>query len=142
MSRAAPRLLALLWAVYSTSRALAYVDSSPPQLAAVADLVPLWIPWSAAAVLLMLGGLVPSRAGTRSQCGARLMRQYGMTISSALLLVWGTAFILSDFHRGWVTASSYLMLVAFSGWSGWLASRDVADVRAVREEGASVGLDQ
>lgn len=71
------------------------------------------------------------------------MRQYGMTISSALLLVWAVAFFISDFHRGWVTGGSYLMLVAFSGWSGWVASRELADVRAVREEeGADAGMDE
>lgn len=134
VSRAAPRLLALLWAAYDASRVLAYLDTSPPQLEAVAAILPLWIPWTLATALLILGGLVPPHAGRRSQRAARLMRQYGMTLTTALLLVWGAAFLISDFNRGWVTAASYLMLACFSGWSGWVASRHVADVRAVREE--------
>lgn len=137
VSRAGPRVLALLWAAYDGSRALAYLDTSPPQLGSVAAILPLWIPWTIATVLLILGGLVPPRAGHCSQQAARLMRQYGMTITTALLLVWGAAFLLSDFNRGWVSAVSYIMLACFSGWSGWVASRNVADVRAVREEAIS-----
>lgn len=142
VSVAGPRVLALLWAAYDASRAIAYIDSSPPQLAAVAVWLPLWIPWTIATVLLLLGGMVPPRAGCQSQQAARLMRQWGMTLTTSLLLIWATAFFVSDFHRGWVTAGSYLMLVAFSGWSGWVASRDVADVRAVREEVISAGMDE
>ena len=137
VSRAAPRLLALLWAAYDGSRVLAYLDTSPPQLEAVAAILPLWIPWALATVLLILGGLVPPQAGHCPQQAARLMRQYGMTITTALLLVWGAAFLISDFSRGWVSAVSYIMLAFFSGWSGWVASRHVADVRAVREEVAN-----
>ena len=133
VSRAAPRLLALLWAAYDGSRALAYLDTSPPQLSSVGEWMPLWIPWALATVLLILGGLAPPQAGRRPQRVARLMRQYGTTITTALLLVWGAAFLISDFDRGWVSAVSYLMLACFSGWSGWIASRHVADVRAVRE---------
>ncbi len=142
VSRAAPRVLALLWAIYDGSRALAYVDRSPPQLEAVAAIIPLWLPWTVATILLVLGGLVPRRAGPRARQAARLMRQYGMTITTGLLLVWAAAFTLSDFSRGWVTGGSYLMLVAFSGWAGWIASRHVADVRAVREEVISAGMDE
>lgn len=142
VSRAAPRLLALLWAAYDGSRALAYLDTSPPQLESVAAILPLWIPWTLATALLILGSLVPPQAGRRSQRAARIMRQYGMTLTTALLLVWGAAFLISDFSRGWVTAASYLMLVGFSGWTGWVASRDVADVRAVREEATSAGVDE
>ena len=137
VSRAAPRLLALLWAAYDGSRALAYLDTSPRQLESVAAILPLWVPWTLATVLLILGSLVPPQAGHRSQQAARLMRQYGMTLTTALLLVWGAAFLLSDFSRGWVSAVSYLMLACFSGWARWVASRECADVRAVREEGIS-----
>lgn len=140
MSRAAPRLLALLWAAYDGSRALAYLDTSPPQLEAVAAILPLWIPWALATALLVLGALVPPQAGRRSQQAARLMRQHGMTITTALLLVWAVAFIISDFDRGWVSGGSYLMLACFSGWAGWVASRELADVRAVREGDTSAGV--
>lgn len=139
-SRFAPRGLSLLWSAFGASRALAYVDTSPPQLEAVAAVMPLWVPWAVASGLLALGGLVPPRAGQSSKRIARLMRQYGITITTALLLVWGAAFLISDFDRGWVSATSYIMLACFSGWSGWVASRDVADVRAVREEAISAGV--
>lgn len=139
VSRAGPRILALLWAAYDGSRLLAYWSVSPPQLTAVAVLIPLWIPWAVATALLTAGALVPPRAGTTSKAAARLMRQWGMTLTTGLLMVWGTAFLISDFSRGWVTATSYVMLAAFSGWAGWIASRDVADVRVVREETETSG---
>lgn len=41
-SRFAPRALALLWAIFGASRVVAYINTSPPQLAAVAAVLPLW----------------------------------------------------------------------------------------------------
>lgn len=133
-SRAAPRAISLLWSAYTGSRALAYVDTSPPQLEAVAAILPLWIPWAAATVLLVLGALVPPQLPPVHSTVARIMRQYGMTASMALLMVWGAAFLISDFSRGWVTAGSYVMLGVFAAWSGTVASRELADVRAVLDE--------
>jgi len=136
VSHAAPRALALLWAVYCASRIVAYEETTPPQLSAVAALllVPLWAVWAVAAVLLALGGLVPPQAGNTSKRLARGMRQWGMTISLSLLAMWAAAFLITDVNRGWVSAGNYLMLALFAGWAGWVASRDLADVRAVREE--------
>ena len=139
-SRGAPRLLALLWAVYAASRALAYVDTSPRQLDAVSSLVPLWLPWAVVALMLVLGGCVPARADACPRIAARSLRQWGMTGCFALLLMWGGAFIVSDFARGWVTAGSYVMLAVFALVSGFFASREVASVYAVREEVADAGL--
>lgn len=133
-SRLAPRAAALLWATYDASRSLAYLDTSPPQLSSVGEWMPLWIPWAATTALLVLGALVPTNAGEKSKHLARLMRQWGMTLTLSLLLVWGVAFIISDFTRGWVTGGSYIMLAAFAGWSGWVASRDLANVQAVKQE--------
>lgn len=133
-SRLAPRALSLLWATYDASRILAYVDSSPPQLATVSLWVPLWVPWTIITILLTLGALVPPQASHQSRHVARLMRQWGMTLTLSLLLVWGVAFIVSDFARGWVTGGSYIMLAVFAGWSGWVASRDIANVQAVTQE--------
>lgn len=139
VSRAAPRIAALGWALYGLSRALAYIDSSPPQLSGVATLMPLWMPWAVATALLVLGGLVPIKAGPRSKAIARTLRKWGMTLTFSWLIVWGVAFIVADVSRGWVTATSYLALAVFALISGWVASRDVASVRAIAEEGLDVG---
>lgn len=140
VSRAAPRVAALIWAGYDLSRALAYIDSSPPQLAAVSAWVPLWIPWAVATAMLILGGLVPTGAPGWAKRTARWMRQWGMTITLAAVTVWGVAFLVADFSRGWVTAGSYLMLAGFALICGWVASREVASVRAVREGEAHARL--
>lgn len=147
VSHAAPRVIALLWAAFTLTRALAYTHGAPPQLVDVAIIlpVPLWVVWGIAAVLLGLGGLVPPRAGAGSQKAARLMRQWGLTVAASLLLMWAASFLLSDSERGWVSAANYLMLAFFAGWSGWIASREVASVRAVNEErgvGGVAGLDE
>lgn len=139
-SRAAPRVAALLWAAYDLSRVLAYVDSSPPQLSAVSEWMPLWIPWAVATTMLVLGGLVPTGAAGWAKRHARWLRQWGMTITLSTLTVWGVAFLVADFSRGWVTAGSYLMLAGFALACGWVASREVASVRAVREGEAHARL--
>lgn len=140
-SRAAPRAAALLWAGFDLSRALAYWNTSPAQLTEVAQVVPLWIPWAVATVLLALGGLVPTNAGPRSRHVARSMRQWGITISVMLLMVWGVSFIVADSSRGWVTALSYLMLATYAAICGWVASREVASVHAIREGESLAGMD-
>lgn len=140
-SRVAPRAAALLWAGFDFSRAVAYWDTSPAQLSEVAQFMPLWIPWTVAGALLTLGGLVPTNAGPRSRHAARSMRQWGITISVMLLMVWGVSFIVADSSRGWVTALSYLMLATYAGICGWVASREVASIHAIREGESLAGMD-
>lgn len=141
MSRAAPRAAALGWAAYDLTRALAYLTTSPPQLQEIATIMPLWIPWMVATALLIAGGCVPPRVGKRSKQMALWMRQWGITLTVMLLMVWGVSFIVADVSRGWVTATSYITLAIFAGISGWIASREVASVAAVQEEGLDARMD-
>ena len=140
-SRAAPRAAALIWAVYDVTRAAAYWDTSPAQLSEVATVMPLWIPWAIATFLLTAGGCVPLGAGPRSKKLALGMRQWGITLTVMLLMVWGVSFIVTDSSRGWVTAASYVMLAVFASISGWVASREVASVTAIREHDINAGVD-
>lgn len=141
LSRAAPRVAALTWAVYALTRVAAYASTSPPQLRQVHEILPLWIPWIVVATLLIFGGLVPPRAGQRSRSLARGMRQWGSVISTMTLGIWAVAFLLADASRGWVSAVNYFMLTAFAVLSGWIMSREVASVRAVRGGGAYASMD-
>lgn len=141
LSRAAPRVAALTWAAYAITRVAAYASTSPPQLRQVHEILPLWIPWTVAATLLILGGLVPPRAGRRSKALARGMRQWGSVISTMTLGIWAVAFLLADASRGWVSAVNYFMLTAFAVLSGWIMSREVASVRAVRGGDAYAPMD-
>ncbi|ALC05903.1 hypothetical protein CDES_07470 [Corynebacterium deserti GIMN1.010] len=134
LSRAAPRVLALLWAGYATTRIVAYIDSAPPQLAVIHSILPLWVPWAVAAVLLTLGALVPPWGSDRQKRIAQHMRQWGSTVSSATIMAWAAAFLVADVSRGWVSAANYVMLGVFALVSGWIMSREVASVHAIRED--------
>ena len=140
-SRAAPRAAALIWAAYDATRAAAYWTTSPAQLSEVATVMPLWIPWTIAPFLLTAGGCVPPRAGPQSKKLALGMRQWGITLTVMLLMVWGVSFIVADSSRGWVTAGSYVMLAVFASISGWVASREVASVTAISEHDANARVD-
>lgn len=140
-SRLAPRAAALTWAVYNVSRAVAYWDTSPAQLSDAAGVMPLWIPWTVAAFLLIAGGCSPPGGGSRSKKIALGMRQGGIALTVALLMVWGVSFIVADHSRGWVTAGSYVMLAVFASASGLVASREVASVTAIREHDAVTRMD-
>lgn len=140
-SRAAPRVLALIWAGYAITRIVAYWGSAPQQLVVIHEILPLWVPWSVAATLLILGALVPPWVSGRQKRVAQLMRQWGSTVSSATIMAWSGAFLMADSARGWVSAVNYLMLGIFALVSGWIMSREVASVHAVRED-AYARLDQ
>lgn len=141
LSRAAPRVAALIWAGYALTRVASYASTSPPQLKSIHEILPLWIPWTVVATLLILGGLVPSNAGKRSKSLARGMRQWGSVISTMTLGIWAVAFLLADASRGWVSAVNYFMLTAFAVLSGWIMSREVASVRAVQGGDAYAPMD-
>lgn len=140
-SRAAPRAAALTWAAYDASRVAAYWATSPAQLSDAAAFMPLWVPWAVATFLLVAGGCVPPGAGPRSTKFALGLRQGGITLTVMLLMVWGVSFVVSDHSRGWVTAGSYVMLAGFASVSGWVASREVASVTAIREYDAITRMD-
>lgn len=140
-SRAAPRAAALTWAVYDASRVAAYWETSPSQLSEVAVFIPLWIPWAVATFLLVVGGCVTPGVGPRSKKIALGMRQWGITLTVMLLMVWGVSFIVTDHARGWVTAGSYVMLAGAASISGLVVSREVASVTAIREHDANTRMD-
>lgn len=112
IARNLPRIKALAWAGFLTSRAAAYLTTTPRQLGGIAEMVPagaLWMPWLIAALLLTAGGLVPASAGERSQSIARALRISGIALATMILLMWGAAFFAYG-ARGWVTGTTFLFL--------------------------------
>lgn len=133
VQRCLPRLLATVWAVWSTATAVAYVDMVPKQLEAVdaAFAPPVWTVWSAASVLLALGVLVSSRASDRSQEVARWLRVAGMVLIVAELVIWSAAFFV-EHPRGWVSGKNYLLLAVLALFSTWTIARDRAQGGVIR----------
>ncbi|MDO5683787.1 MAG: hypothetical protein Q4G46_13300 [Propionibacteriaceae bacterium] len=114
VAHTAPRWLALTWAVWSALTALAYVDAAPQQLEAPASILPLplWAAWAIAALLLILGAVIPPQMPPRHHQIARWFRILGMSIVTALLVLWVEAFLGAG-GRGWVSAKNYALMVCF-----------------------------
>lgn len=119
----APRLVALTWGTYAATTALAYLDASPGQLEIPANILPggLWAAWALAAILLVLGAIIPPSRTNAELSVARWFRVAGMAIIAALLAMWTDSFFGAS-DRGWVSGKNYLMLlatcVAFTGIVG------------------------
>lgn len=133
LSILAPRVVALLWAAYNLSRAYGYWGTSPPQLQIVANIMPLWVPWMVVSVLLVAGALVPPQMPPKHHSVARAARQWGMSLTAGVLLVWAVAFFAADAARGFMSGGSYLMLMVSALAFGTIASREVVSVKAVKE---------
>lgn len=108
----APRLVALTWGAYAATTALAYLDARPGQLEIPASILPgdLWTAWALAAILLVLGAIVPSSRTNTELSVARWFRVAGMAIIAALLAMWTDSFFGAS-DRGWVSGKNYLMLL-------------------------------
>lgn len=114
--------ICLLWAIWDAATAVAYIDSSPPQLQRVENILhmPIWVVWAVATAFLVVGALIPAK---RFREVAIWTRGIGMAASSALLALWGLEFIFSDAERGWVSGKNYLMLGVNGLFFGYLVSR-------------------
>lgn len=132
VERYLPRLLAVAWAAWAAATAVAYVQLVPKQLEAVdgAIATPVWLLWAVAAVALLLGVLVPSRASARAKDWASWLRIIGMMIVTAELVIWTFAFFVDE-PRGWVSGKNYAMLLVNALFSTWMIARDRARVKRV-----------
>lgn len=120
-----PRLTALGWAIFAALTALAYYGVSPAQLEVPSSLLPggLWVAWAFAAVLLMIGALVPPNASETQRGIARWFRIAGIAVIAALLAMWTDAFISSG-DRGWVSGKNYLALLVAAVASAVITGRE------------------
>lgn len=116
------RLLAIGWAVWAASTAWAYADTTPEVLQNVEILLrtPIWAVWAAAAMLLLLGVMVPPSTRTWVQHTGTVLRGSGMALAAGLLFLWGAEFYTSDMERGWVSGKNYLWLGALALASSYL----------------------
>ncbi|WCZ37866.1 hypothetical protein [Corynebacterium jeddahense] len=132
VERYLPRLLAVAWAAWAAATAVAYVHLVPKQLEAVdgAIATPVWLLWAVAAVALLLGVLVPSRASDRATDWASWLRIIGMMIVTAELVIWSVAFFVDE-PRGWVSGKNYAMLLVNALFSTWMIARERARVKRV-----------
>ena len=114
--------ICLLWAIWDAATAVAYIDSSPPQLQRVENILhmPIWVVWAVATACLVVGVLIPIK---RFRELAIWTRGIGMVLSVILLALWGLEFIFSDAERGWVSGKNYLMLAVNGLFFGYLVSR-------------------
>lgn len=114
LSRTAPRWLALAWAVWSALTAAAYLDAAPRQLEVTATILPLplWAAWTVAALILTLGAIIPPQMPPRHHQVARWFRIVGISIVTALLVLWVGAFF-GEGERGWVSAKNYALMCVF-----------------------------
>ena len=117
--------ICLLWAIWDAATAVAYIDSSPPQLQRVENILhmPIWVVWAVATAFLVVGVLIPAKRSERFRELAIWTRGIGMALSAALLALWGLEFIFSDAERGWVSGKNYLMLADNGLFFGYLVSR-------------------
>lgn len=117
--------ICLLWAIWDAATAVAYIDSSPPQLQRVENILhmPIWVVWAVATAFLVVGALIPAKRSERFREVAIWTRGIGMALSAALLALWGLEFIFSDTERGWVSGKNYLMLAVNGLFFGYLVSR-------------------
>lgn len=120
-----PRIVALAWAVYAALTSLAYIRTSPEQLEVPGTILPmtLWQAWAVAAVLLVLGALVPPGAGYRSRRIALGLRVVGLAVIAALLAMWTDAY-LGYGERGWVSGKNYLALLITAVCSAVIVGQD------------------
>lgn len=118
-------VICLLWLIWDAATAVAYLDSTPPQLQRIENFlhVPIWVVWAVAAGFLLIGVLIPAKRSERFREVAIWTRGIGMAASSALLALWGLEFIFSDAERGWVSGKNYLMLGINGLFFGYLVSR-------------------
>lgn len=133
MSRAAltrlhkwvPRITALVWAGFTTSTAWAYHGKIPAQLSDIETLtpIPLWGLWATSSVLLILGGIAPTRPHTRAHDIARYMRSAGIALAAGLLMLWSLTYFEGD-GRYWVSGKNYLMLSILGLLNAWTIGKD------------------
>ena len=118
-------LICVQWLIWDAATAVAYLDSTPPQLQRVENILhlPIWGVWVIVSALLLLGVLIPTKRSTRFREVAIWTRGLGLALSAALLALWGLEFIFSDAERGWVSGKNYLMLGVNGLFFGYLVSR-------------------
>ncbi|AIJ33470.1 Uncharacterised protein [Corynebacterium imitans] len=135
LQRWMPRLLALYWAKFSIHTTYAYISLVPPQLAQVDGVtpIPLWLVWSAPAVILVLGVFIPPCASTRAQNVARWLRIGGCFLLTVGMIIWSSAFYL-DPPRGWVSGKNYEALAVMLAFTTWFIARDETGRKRVMRE--------
>lgn len=118
-------IICLQWFIWDAATAIAYVDSTPPQLQRVENFlhIPIWSVWVIVSALLLVGVLIPAKQSFRFREIAIWTRGIGLAGSAALLALWGLEFIFSDAERGWVSGKNYLMLALNGMFFGYLVSR-------------------
>lgn len=125
---AAPRVIALVWAVWGFSTAYAYKDGPPTQLQNVEAFthLPIWFLWTLSAVLLTIGALTPAPPGSRLQEVISWARGIGLAITVGLLGLWTIEFMSTEIDRGWVSGKNYLILALSALSHAWWVGRNRA----------------
>ncbi|WP_313546380.1 hypothetical protein [Corynebacterium sp.] len=117
-------IMVLGWAVWDAATAVAYLDTSPPQLQTVESIlhIPIWVVWAAVTALLVVGAFIPVKRGERWLDVAVWLRGVGLFLTAALLGGWAVEFILAD-GRGWVSGKNYLFMSFLGLHYVWIVVR-------------------
>lgn len=107
-----PRVMCLVWAIWSSATAYAYRWTTPDTLNSVEDILhfPIWIAWAVVSGVLVVGALIPPRVPRPVLYAGSTLRLVGMSLVGGLVTAWAFEFILDDSSRGWVSGKNYLLL--------------------------------